>query len=62
MEKLLIVSQIIVATSIIIIWVFIKKNIIIEFEEYNISDIIRDIVGTIKIYLVTILILGICYK
>ncbi len=62
MEKLLIVSQIIVATSIIIIWVFIKKNIIIEFEQYNISDIIRDIVGTIKIYLVTILILGICYK
>ena len=62
MEKLLIVSQITVATSVIIVWVFRRKNIIIEFEEYNISDIIRDIVGTIKIYLVTILILGICYK
>ena len=62
MEKLLIVSQIIVATSIIIIWVFIRKNIIIEFEQYNISDIIRDIVGTIKISHVTILILGICHK
>jgi hypothetical protein len=62
MEKLLIVSQITVATSVIIVWVFRRKNIIIEFEEYGISDTIRDIVGAVKISLATILILGIWHK
>ena len=62
MEKLLIVSQIIVATSVIIVWVFRRGNITIEFEQYGISDTIRDIVGALKISLATILILGIWYK
>lgn len=62
MEKLLIVSQIIVATSVIIVWVFRRENIIIEFEQYGISDTIRDIVGAVKISLATILILGIWHK
>ena len=62
MEKLLIVSQIIVATSVIIVWVFRRKNIVIEFEQYGISDTIRDIVGAVKISLATILILGIWHK
>ena len=62
MEKLLIVSQITVATSVIFVWVFRRKNIIIEFEEYGISDTIRDIVGAVKISLATILILGIWHK
>ena len=62
MEKLLIVSQIIVATSVIIVWVFRRKNIVIEFEQYGISDSLRDIVGAVKISLSTILILGIWHK
>ena len=62
MEKLLIVSQITVATSVIIVWVFRRKNIIIEFEQYGISNTIRDIVGAVKISLATILILGIWHK
>ena len=62
MEKLLIVSQIIVATSVIIVWVFRRKNIEIEFDQYGISDTMRDIVGAVKISLATILILGIWHK
>ena len=62
MEKLLIASQIIVATSVIIVWVFRRQNITIEFEQYGISNTIRDIVGALKISLATILILGIWHK
>jgi len=62
MEILLILSQIIVSTSVIIVWVFRRKNIVVEFEQYGISDIYRDIVGALKISLATILILGIWYN
>ena len=62
MEKILILSQLIVAISVIIVWVFRRENIIVEFEQYGISDIIRNIVGALKISLATILILGIWYN
>jgi|TARA_B110000483_G_C17743842_1_gene369612 hypothetical protein len=62
MEKILILSQLVVAISVIIVWVFRKENIIVEFEQYGISDIIRNIVGALKISLATILILGIWYN
>ena len=62
MEKLLILSQLIVAISVIVVWVFRRENIIVEFEQYGISDTIRDIVGALKISLATILILGIWYN
>ena len=62
MEKLLIASQIIVATSVFIVWVFRRENITVEFEQYGISDTIRDLVGALKISLATILILGIWHK
>ena len=62
MEKLVVVSQLIVAISVIIVWVFRRENIIVEFKKYGISDTIRDIVGALKISLATILILGIKYN
>jgi hypothetical protein len=62
MEELLILSKIIVSTSVIIVWVFRRENIIVEFEQYGISDTLRDIVGALKISLATILILGIWYN
>ena len=62
METLLILSQIIVSTSVIIVWVFRRENIVVEFKQYGISDTIRDIVGALKISLATILILGIWYN
>ena len=62
METLLILSQIIVSISVIIVWVFRRENIMVEFKQYGISDTIRDIVGALKISLATILILGIWYN
>ena len=61
MEKIVILSQLVVAISVVIVWVFRRENIIVEFEQYGISDIIRNIVGASKISLATILILGIWY-
>tara|TARA_B100001758_G_C18291366_1_gene547229 strand:+ start:174 stop:518 length:345 start_codon:yes stop_codon:yes gene_type:complete len=62
MEELLILSQIVVSVSVIVVWVFRRENITIEFEQYGISDTIRDVVGALKISLATILILGIWHK
>ena len=62
MEKIVILSQLVVAISVVIVWVFRRENIIVEFEQYGISDIIRNIVGASKISLATILILGIWYN
>ena len=62
MEKILILSQLTVAISVIIVWVFRRENIIVEFKQYGISDTIREIVGALKISLSTILILGIWYN
>ena len=62
MEKLVVVSQLIVSISVIVVWVLRRDNIIIEFKQYGISNNIRDIVGALKISLATILILGINYN
>ena len=62
MEKLVVVSQLIVAISVIVVWVFRRENIIVEFKQYGISNNIREIVGALKISLATILILGIYHN
>lgn len=54
-------AQIIIALSIIIVWVFRFDNIIIEFKQYGIPDLVRNIVGATKIALSTLLITGIWY-
>lgn len=56
-----IIAQIIVALSIIYVWVFRFDNIITEFKQYGLSDLIRSIVGTSKIALSTLLVAGIWY-
>lgn len=54
-------AQIIIALSIIIVWVFRFDNIVIEFKQYGIPDLVRNIVGATKIALSTLLITGIWY-
>lgn len=56
-----IVAQIIVALSIVIVWIFRFSNIEKEFKQYHLSDTIRNIVGAAKISLSTLLIAGIWY-
>ena len=56
-----VVAQIIVALSIVYVWVFRFDNIVKEFKQFGISDLTRTIVGATKIALSTLLIAGIWY-
>tara|TARA_B100000963_G_C22493816_1_gene610505 strand:+ start:621 stop:956 length:336 start_codon:yes stop_codon:yes gene_type:complete len=61
MQNLLILSQIIISFSIIVVWVFRYDNIVLEFKQYGLSNLLRNIVGALKISLATILVMGIWY-
>ena len=62
MENIAILAQLIIAISILIVWVFRFDNIVVEFKQYDLSDLIRSMVGASKISLATLLIVGIFYK
>ena len=59
MDKASILAQLIVSISVISVWVFRYDNIVLEFKQYGISNLLRNIVGASKISLATILIFGI---
>ncbi len=54
-------AQIIVALSIVYVWVFRFNNIETEFKQYGLSELTRNIVGASKIVLSTLLVVGIWY-
>ncbi len=56
-----IVAQLIVALSIVYVWIFRFDNIIKEFKHYGLNDLTRNMVGFAKIALSTLLIAGIWY-
>ena len=62
MESASIIAQLIVSVSIIIVWVFRYDNIVSEFKQYGLSDLVRNMVGASKIALSTILVLGVFYE
>jgi hypothetical protein len=57
-----IVAQILIVTTILIIWVFRFYKVEKEFKSYGLSDLTRNIVGASKISLSTLLIVGIWFK
>jgi hypothetical protein len=61
LELLSHISQLVIAVSIIIVWVFRFDNIVKEFKQYGLSDLTRDAVGALKIALSTLLVIGIWY-
>lgn len=61
MENLVIIAQLVLALSVAYVWIFRFDNIVLEFKQYGLPDLIRNIVGASKIALATILILGIWY-
>ncbi|MBA3815540.1 MAG: DoxX family protein [Parachlamydiaceae bacterium] len=61
MNDYTIYAQIIIAVAIVIVWVFRFDNIVIEFHDYGIPDLVRNIIGAMKISLSTLLIVGIWY-
>lgn len=61
MEFLSILSQLVIAVSIVIVWVFRFDNIVKEFKQYGLSDLTRNAVGAAKIALAALLVTGIWY-
>jgi len=61
MENLSMIAQLIVAISVVIVWVFRFDNIVKEFKQYGLNDLTRTVVGATKIALATLLIAGIWY-
>ena len=60
MKDLLIISQLIVAISVLFVWVFRFHNVEKEFKQFGLSITIRSAVGASKIALATLLLVGIC--
>ena len=60
MKDLLIISQLIVAISVLFVWVFRFHNVEKEFKQFGLSVTIRSAVGAAKIALATLLLVGIC--
>ncbi|MBC6606870.1 DoxX family protein [Hymenobacter sp. BT188] len=61
MSPLVIAAQLIIALSIVVVWVFRFDNIVTEFKQYGLPDLVRTMVGAAKIALATLLIVGIWY-
>lgn len=55
------ILQLIVAVSVIYVWIFRMHNIIKEFKQFGLSDLTRSAVGATKIALSTLLIVGVWY-
>ncbi len=55
------IAQLIVAVSIIVVWVFRHENIVKEFNQYGLDGLTRSAVGAAKISLATLLVAGIWY-
>ena len=46
MENILNLSQLIISITILIVWVFRFDNIVLEFKQYGLSNLLRNIVPT----------------
>ena len=62
MENIALLAKVIIALSIMVVWVFRFDNIVSEFKQYGLSDLVRSMVGASKIALATLLLVGIFYK
>ena len=62
MENISIAFQLIVAISVLIVWIFRYDNIVVEFKHYGYPDLLRNFVGVSKTSTSILLILGIWYN
>ena len=61
MEHISLLFQVVVAVSVLIVWVFRYHNVITEFHQFGFSDVFRNFVGASKIAISTLLLTGIWY-
>ena len=62
MENLSFACQIIVAASVLYIWIFRYDNIVVEFKHYGYSNLVRNFVGASKISISAIMLMGILFS
>ncbi len=62
MENFITLAQIIVAASVYYVWIFRYFNVIKEFNQFGLSDVIRNFVGASKISLSALLLAGIWFS
>ena len=56
------IFQLIVAFSVFYVWTIRIRNVIKEFELFQISEVIRSLIGATKIVLSTLLVVGVWYS
>lgn len=61
MEYLITVLQLVVAFAVAFVWVFRYPNVVADFKQFGLSDVVRNAVGAAKTALATMLVLGIRY-
>ena len=61
MEKLLILSQLVLGLSVAFVWIFRYDNVVREFKQFGLSDLTRNFVGAAKIAMATLIIAGIWF-
>lgn len=61
MHQYALAAQIFIAFSIIVVWIFRFDNIVKEFKEFGLPDLIRNLVGGTKVSLATLLVTGVWY-
>jgi hypothetical protein len=52
-------AQVVVAISVYFVWIFRFHNVVKEFEEFGLSDVVRNFVGASKISIAALLIVGV---
>tara|TARA_B110000305_G_scaffold31373_1_gene30109 strand:- start:608 stop:943 length:336 start_codon:yes stop_codon:yes gene_type:complete len=62
MENLLNLTQMIVAISVAYVWTFRFHNVEKEFNQFGLSNLIRNLIGATKISLATLLVVGVWYS
>ena len=61
MNELANAAQVVIALSIAFVWIIRLDNVVGEFKEYHLPDLIRNLVGATKIALSTLLVTGIWF-
>jgi hypothetical protein len=61
MQDYTVAAQAVIAFSVVAVWVFRFDNIVKEFKQFGLPDLIRNLVGATKISLSTLLVAGIWF-
>jgi hypothetical protein len=55
------IAQVVIALSVLFVWVVRLPNVELEFREYSLPDVVRNLVGATKISAAALLLAGVWY-